>query len=145
MFATNFRNPKRRSKTAPHANNLLLLFPLIHDPVTAPVIHLVWRNQKELNMNDGTSKSTGGANEMNACCVTGKEKNEIEADHDISNAPTNATAAAAGESASLNLQAGEELTALTPDEMASVCRKLTEFARLNADRAGTPDGQEEQK
>lgn len=95
-------------------------------------------------MSDAASKSVGGATETDACCAKGKNHTEIEAGHDTRAPPTDAAAAA--DSASLNLLPGEELTALTPDEMASVCRKLAEFARLNADRAGTTDdAQEEQK
>ena len=97
-------------------------------------------------MSDATSKSTGGTTETSDCCVTSKSHKEIEADHDTRTPPTDAVAAAAADSAALNLLPREELTALTPDEMASVCRKLAEFARLNADRVGTTDdAQEEQK
>lgn len=96
-------------------------------------------------MSDITSKSVGGTTETSSCCVTGKSHKEIEADCESHPPPTDAGAAAV-DSAALNLLPGEELTALSPDEMASVCRKLAEFARLNADRAGTTDdAQEEQK
>lgn len=100
-------------------------------------------------MSDAASKSVGGTAETRACCVTDKSHKEIETDCNSHPPPTDAGAAAAvaaADSAALNLLPGEELTALTPDEMASVCRKLAEFARLNADRAGTTDdAQEEQK
>lgn len=46
--------------------------------------------------------------------------------------------AAAG-GAKLKLVAGEELTALTRDEMASVCSKLEDFARSNPDRVGSKE------
>lgn len=40
----------------------------------------------------------------------------------------------------LNLAPGEELTALTQDEMAAVCDKLHDFVRSNPDRVGNTDG-----
>lgn len=45
--------------------------------------------------------------------------------------------AGVGASGDLNLLPGEELTALSRDEMASVCAKLEAFARSNPGRAGT--------
>lgn len=39
----------------------------------------------------------------------------------------------------LNLAPGEELTALTQDEMAAVCDKLHDFVKSNPDRAGNTD------
>lgn len=40
----------------------------------------------------------------------------------------------------LNLAPGEELTALTQDEMAAVCDKLHDFVKSNPDRAEISDG-----
>lgn len=45
-----------------------------------------------------------------------------------------AAAAAAVGGPMLNLAAGEEVTGLTKDEMASVCHKLEQFARKNPHR-----------
>eukprot|EP00903_Cladosiphon_okamuranus_P009765 g9284.t1 len=62
-----------------------------------------------------------------------KHKSDVAADK---KAGTDAGAAAV----KLNLAAGEEVTGLTKDEMASVCHKLEQFARKNPHRVGAAGG-----
>lgn len=70
-----------------------------------------------------------------------KHKSDVAADK---KAGTDDRAPAAGANAAagplLNLAAGEEVTGLTKDEMASVCDKLEQFARKNPHRVEAAGG-----
>lgn len=71
-----------------------------------------------------------------------KHKSDVAADK---KAGTDYRAPAAGANAAaeqplLNLAAGEEVTGLTKDEMASVCLKLEQFARKNPHRVEAAGG-----
>lgn len=70
-----------------------------------------------------------------------KHKSDVAAD---TKASTDDRAPAAGANAGpgplLNLAAGEEVTGLTKDEMASVCDKLEQFARKNPHRVEAAGG-----
>lgn len=70
-----------------------------------------------------------------------KHKSDIAADK---KACTDDHAPAAGANVAvgqlLNLAAGEEVTGLTKDEMASVCDKLEQFARKNPHRVEAKGG-----
>lgn len=77
---------------------------------------------------DDASKTQAGKAKKHTQMPDAAEKGVKTKDSSCDHAPA---AAAAG---ALNLLPGEELTALTTGEMASVSSKLEEFARLNPDR-----------
>eukprot|EP00752_Nemacystus_decipiens_P011213 g9964.t1 len=70
-----------------------------------------------------------------------KHKSDVSADKKPGNDDRAPTAGAnAAEGPLLNLAAGEEVTGLTRDEMASVCDKLEQFARKNPHRVEAAGG-----
>lgn len=68
-----------------------------------------------------------------------KHKSEVAADKKAG--PDDRAPAAGVDAATvLNIAAGEEVTGLTTDEMASVCDKLEQFARKNPHRVEAKGG-----